>query len=281
LFEALGVGSAVLNKAPVIDLPIQGTKLAARSGERFWTVGEIDQNHQVLRNVERMEGVRFYQALDIGPGDAQVLARLSDGTPLIVEKRIGEGFVVAYAASLDDRQNDFSVKPIYVPFVQETIKYLGGGGVSQPVNLGVDSYVELRSGTQKGVSAEVLDPDGQRVLSLEEAASAPNFALSREGFFDVKNAAGRRMLVAAHADRRESDLTVMDKDTLDIWASTGTEMDAAAKGPVEGGLSSASTPWSLAPYILVLLLIVALAESVIANRYLRSSIAPEETMTKA
>ncbi|MEO5926480.1 MAG: BatA domain-containing protein [Bryobacteraceae bacterium] len=280
LFEALGVGSAVLNKAPVIDLPIQGTKLAASSGNRFWTVGDVDQNHAVLKNVERFEGVKFYQAVTLGAGEGQVLARLSDGTPLVVERRVGEGFVMAYAASLDDRQNDFSNKPIYVPFVQETVKYLGGGGVSQPVNLGVDSYVELRAGTQQqGVSAEVLDPDGQRVLSIEQAASAPNFVLSREGFFDVKNAAGRRTLVAAHADRRESDLTVMDKETQEIWAATGSEVEAA-QGPVESGLNAASTPWSLAPYILVLLLIVALAESVFANRYLRSSIRPEETMTK-
>ena len=267
----------MLNKAPVIDLPIQGTNLAARAGERFWTVGDIDQNHAVLRSLDRMEGVRFFQSVKLGAGEGQVLAKLSDGTPLIVERRMGEGFVIAYAASLDDRQNDFANKPIYVPFVQETVKYLGGGGVSQPVNLGVDSFVELRSGTQqKGVSAEVLNPDGQRVLSIEEAASAPNFAVSKEGFFDVKNAAGRRTLVAAHADRRESDLTVMEKETQDLWASTGTEPEVAT-GAVQSGLSSTSTPWSLAPYLLVLLLLVALAESVIANRYLRSSVRPEET----
>jgi hypothetical protein len=288
LFEALGIGSVILNKAPVSDVPIQGTKVAQRSGERFWTVGEIDQNHQVMRNLERMEGVRVYQAVTIGAGDGEVLARLSDGTPLIVERRVGEGFVVTYAASLDDRQNDFAVKPIFVPFVQETVKYLGGGGVSQPVNLGVDSYVELRTGTQqKGVSAEVLDPDGQRVLSIEEAASAANFALSKEGFFDVKNAAGRRTLVAAHADRRESDLTVMEQESLEIWANTGTETEvaAAANPAAPNSLSSTTTPWSLAPYLLVLLLLVALAESVIANRYLRSSVRPEESpverMTKA
>jgi hypothetical protein len=226
-----------------------------------------------------MEGVKFYQAVKIGAGEGQVLAKLSDGTPLVVERRIGEGFVLVYAASLDDRQNDFSNKPIFVPFVQEAVKYLGGGGVSQPVNLPVDSFVELRSGTQqKGVSAEVLDPDGQRVLSIEEAASAPNFAVSKEGFFDVKNAAGRRTLVATHADRRESDLTVMEKDTLDIWATTGSASEAAAaaaKGAAKGGLNSTSTPWSLAPYLLVLLLLVALAESVIANRYLRSSVRPD------
>jgi hypothetical protein len=281
LFEALGVDSVAMGKAPIIDETIQGTKLAAREGERFWSVGQMDQNHQVLKNMERLDGVKFYQALKLSANNSRVLARLSEGTPLLLERRVGEGIVLAYASSFDERQNDLPYKPIYVPFVQESVKYLGGGGVSQPVNLQVDSFVELRSSTQtQGPSAEVLDPDGQRVLSLEEAASAPNFGLSREGFFDVKNAAGRRMLIAAHADRRESDLTVMETDTQQLWSSTGGEAPQAAKSGAPNQLSATSTPWSLAPYLLVLLLIVTLAESVIADRYLRSSIAPEETMTK-
>jgi len=87
------------------------------------------------------------------------------------------------------------------------------------------------------------------------------------------------MLVAAHADRRESDLTVMDMETQQLWSSTGTDPDAT-KAAAKGNLADDSKPWSLAPYLLVLLLLVTLAESVIANRYLRSSVAPQETMTK-
>ncbi len=233
----------------------------------------------MTRSLDQLNGVKFYQSIRIGSGNSRVLAKLSDGSPLILERKIGEGFVLAYAASFDERQNDLPYKPIYVPFVQEAVKYLGGGGTSQPANLPVDSYVELRTSNQQGTSSEVLDPDNQRVLSLEEAAKAPSFTLSREGFWDVKNAAGRRMLVAAHADRRESDLTVMDPETQQLWSSTGSEPEPA-KTSGKGDLSAASTPWSLAPYLLVLLLVVTLAESVIANRYLRSSVAPEETMTK-
>jgi hypothetical protein len=280
LWISVGPDSVALNRVPVIDLPIQGTRLAARSGERFWSVGEINESHPVTRNLERMDGVKFYQSVQIGADNAQVLARLTDGSPLLVERRIGEGFVLTYAASFDERQNELPFKPVFVPFVQEGVKYLGGGGASQPVNLPVDSYVELRTASQTGVSAEVLDPDGRRVLSIEEAASAPNFRLSREGFFDVKNAAGRRFLVAAHPDRRESDLTVMEEETQQLWSSTGAAEQTAKSAP-QNQLSGAATQWSLAPYLLVLLLVVALAESVIANRYLRSSITPEETMTKA
>jgi hypothetical protein len=281
LFIAVGVDSVSMDRVPVIDEAIQGTKLAARSGERFWAVGDLDANHQVLRNLERMNGVRFYQSVTMGSEHSRVLAKLSDGSPLLMERRIGEGVVLAYAASFDDRQNDFPFKPIYVPFVQEAVKYLGGGGVGQPVNLPVDSYVELRaSGQTEGTKAEVLDPDGQRVLSLDEAANAPNFPVTREGFYDVKNAAGRRMLIAAHPDRRESDLAVMDMETQQLWANTGDPVPVTTKAKGGNELDSNANRWSLAPYLLVLLLVVTLAESVIANRYLRSSVAPQETMTK-
>ena len=109
-----------------------------------------------------------------------------------------------------------------MPFVAQTALYLGGGGAEQPVNVPVDSYVELRTGDGKGAAAEVLDPDGKRVLSLEEAVKARNFALDREGFFEIKTAAGRRSLVAAHADRRESDLAPIPPETLDLWKGTGS-----------------------------------------------------------
>ena len=278
LMVAVGVDSVALSKVPVMDVPIQGTKLATRSGERFWSIGDFDQNHQVLKNLDHMNGVKFYQSVTLGTDKANVLARLSDGSPLVLERRVGEGFVLAYAASFDERQNDLPYKPIYVPFVQDAVKYLGGGGVNQPVNVQVDSAVELRAGVQnQGVSAEVLDPDGNRVLSLEESASAPSAMLTKEGFYDVKTAAGRRLLVATHADRRESDLTVMEPETQELWSSTGGSVDTG-KNPAKAGVNADSTPWSLAPYILVLLLLVALAESVIANRYLRSSIHTEETI---
>lgn len=271
LFEALGAGSAQLRTAPVLDEPVEGTVYAGREGVRFYSVAEIDTGHPALASVERMEGVKFYQALRVGAAKSQVLARLSDGTPLVLQRRLGEGNVIVFTSSLDPTSNDFPYKPSYVPFVQQTIRYLGGGGAAQPVNLTVDSYVELRTGdSQKGVMAEVLDPRGRRALSLEEAANAPNFALREEGFYEVKNAAGRRMLVAAHADRRESDLTPMEQEVRDLWSATGDASQPGGGAGESESLSAATTPSSLAPYLLVLLLVVALAESVVANRYLRS-----------
>ncbi len=117
---------------------------------------------------------------------------------------------MVFTSTFDNVSNDLPVHGAYwVPFVLQTATYLGGGGAEQPVNVAVDSYVELRTGESKNAAAEVLDQDGKRALSLEEATTARTYQLAREGFFEVKTASGQQSLIAAHADRRESDLAVI------------------------------------------------------------------------
>ncbi len=268
LFVALGPSSAALPRVPVLDESIQASSYAGREGERFFTVSEIDTGHPVTRSVERFDGVKFYLAIKVTPAKSKVLARLNDGTPLVVERQVGEGKVLVFASTFDKLSNDLPLHAAWVPFVQQSANYLGGGGAEQPVNLPVDSYVELRSGNEKGAAAEVLGPDGKRLLSLEEAANAKNFALRSEGFFELKTASGRQSLVAAHADRRESDLSMIPKETLDLWKATGTG-DQTSGNASDSSDQSDRKPWGLWPILLLLLLVVALAESVVANGYLR------------
>ena len=49
--------------------------------------------------------------------------------------------------------------------------------------------------------------------------------MNREGFYEIHRANGRQELVAVHADRRESDLTPMPQETLDLWRNTGRGPD--------------------------------------------------------
>jgi len=87
----------------------------------------------------------------------------------------------------------------------------------------------------------------------------------------VRTASGRHTFFAAHADRRESDLAVMPKETLDLWKATGESDQTPAGGTTGEAGPGATRPWSLSPILLLLLLGVALAESVVADRYLRPS----------
>jgi hypothetical protein len=268
----LGPASVVAPRAPVLDEAIDAARYAGREAGLFLSVSDFDNGHPALRNLDRLDTVKFYQAVRIDPAKSRVLAHLNDGTPLLVERQIGEGKVMAFASTFANVENDMPLHSAsWVPFIQQTAGYLAGGGSDQPVNVPVDSYVELRTGgsaAKTGATAEVLDPDGRRVLSLDDAAKASNFALDREGFFEVRTAGGRHTLVAAHADRRESDLSVMPKDTLDLWKATGSP-DQPSGGDAGKSGEGTTRPWSLSPILLLLLLGVALAESVVADRYLR------------
>ena len=269
---ALGPAAAVLPRVPVLDEAIQASNYAGPEGERFLSVTDLDAGHPAMRSVDRFSGVKFYQTIHVTSAKSRVVARLNDQTPLVLERSIGEGKVLAFTSTFDNRLNDLPIHAAWVPFVAQTALYLGGGGAEQPVDLPVDSYVELRSvgntGENRGAAAEVLDPDGKRVLSLEEAVKANNFALNREGFFDIKTASGRHSVIAAHADRRESDLAPIPKETLDLWKGTGS-LDPAGGAAAAAGDAADPKPWGLWPYILLLLLGVALAESVVASGYLR------------
>ncbi len=174
--------------------------------------------------------------------------------------------MLAFASTFNNVDSDLPVHAAWVPFVQQTANYLGGGGAEVPVNLPVDSYVELRSGNNRS-AAEVL-ADGKPLLTLQEATTAKNFQLDHEGFFEIRTASGHRELVAAHADRRESDLGVIPQETLDLWKATGSG-DTSGAGASGQENQDDRRPWGLWPYVLLVLLGVAVVESVVADRYLR------------
>jgi Aerotolerance regulator N-terminal/von Willebrand factor type A domain len=280
---ALGPSAAVLPRVPVLDEAIQTSNYAGREGDRFLSVIDVDAGHPALRSVDRFTGVKFYQTIRVNPTKSKVLAKMNDQTPLVMERSIGEGKVIAFASTFDNVSNDLPIHASWVPFVTQTALYLGGGA-EQPVNLPVDSYVELRAAdaankNASGVAAEVLDTDGKRVLTLEESVKATNFQVDREGYFEIKTASGRRSLIAAHADRRESDLAQIPKETLDLWKGTGS-VDPQG-GPAGGAGDAANqTQVPLWPYILLLLLGIAVAESMVANRYLRPSVQDREPLKR-
>ena len=269
LLVALGPASAQLPRVPVLDEAIESTRYAGREAERFLAVSDVDAGHPVLKSVEKFDGVKFYQAVHVTATKSRVLARLGDQTPLVLERQIGEGKVFVFTSTFDNISNDLPLHASWVPFVQQTAAYLGGGGAEQPLNVTVGSYVELRTADSQSAAAEVIDPDGKRALTLDEATKARNFALDREGYYEIKTATGRQSLVAVHADRRESDLAPIPKETLYLWGATGGAQPSTGPNGQSTQSDDLRKPWSLAPYLLILLILVAMAESIVANRYLR------------
>jgi hypothetical protein len=264
LLVALGPSSAALQHVPVSNEAIQGTSYASRDGDRFQIVASADAEHPSLRRANKLDGVQFYQVIRVDPGQSRVIARLTNQVPLILEKQVGEGRVLVFTSTFDKISNDLPLHASFVPFVEETARYLGGQQ-DQSTNVAVDSYIELRSAKEHSASVEVVDPDGQHPLSLKEATTATSFQVSREGYYEIHRTNGRQEFVAVHADRRESDLTPVPQETLDLWRNTGRGTETSGPG---GTSENQARPWSLWRYALLLVLITAIIESVIASRYL-------------
>jgi hypothetical protein len=268
LWIALGPRAAALSRVPVSNDAIQGSSYASLGGSRFETVAAADAEHPSLRRANKLDGVKFYQVIRVDPGQSagqsHVIARLTNQTPLLLEKQVGEGRVFVFTSTFDNIGNDLPLHASFVPFIEETARYLGGQQ-DRSTNVAVGSYIELRSAKERGAAIDVTEPDGKHPLSLKEATTAQTFQVTREGFYEIHRANGRQEMVAVHADRRESELTPFPKETLDLWVNTGRGPDTPAG---DTAAENQARPWSLWRYALLLVLITAIIESVLASRYL-------------
>src|SRR6266566_146879 len=268
VFIAAGTSAARHPRIPIFGDTITDSRYYSREGARFLTVGEMDPSYPSVQKANRWTGVKFYFAVRVAGTDARVAARLTDQTPLLLEKKIGEGRALLFASGLDNFTNDFPLHPVFIPFVDQTARYLSGMETRAGSRI-VDSFLELRTAKEQSVGVEVIDPDGKRPLSLKEATAAQSFQLTRAGFYRLRLASGREDLVGVNADRRESDLDVIPKDVLALWMGTaGNAAQEASSGTVA---QDQKKPYSLWWYAVLLLLLAAIAESLLSSQYLTMS----------
>ncbi len=273
LLVAAGPNAAKQSKIPVLDLPVTEGQYYSRAGERFSVVGESDPTHPSLRRAAKWEGVKFFYAAGVDPQDSRVVARLSDRTPLLIERKIGEGRALLFTSTIDNVANDFPLHPSFVAFIDQSARYLSGMEERNAVT-SVGSHLELRSAKERAVSVEVIDPDGKRPLSLRESTQAQSFQVTRGGFFEVRRANGRNEMAAVNPDRRESDLGALPAETVQLWTGSGAgeagAVAAKAASDTPSGFQEepVKKPWSFWWYFLLAAALATVGESIFANQYL-------------
>jgi hypothetical protein len=226
-------------------------------------VGSSDSSYPSVAKAEGWSGVKFFYALNVDSDAARVIVRLGDQTPLLLEKRIGEGRVVLLTSGLDNLTNDFPLHPAFVPFIEQTARYLAGSERQGGARL-VDAYLELRNAKERAQGVEVTDPEGKRPLTLGEAASAQSFQLTEAGYYQLRLANGRQNEVGVNPDPKESNLDVIPDDVLALWQGKGGESSQVASATASPGKTRQSLWW----YVMLLVLAFGVAESVLASNYL-------------
>ncbi len=259
----LGRMAVARGKVPVTDAHVEASLYAAREGERFQAVSWLDASHPSILKDDRWEGVKFYQAIKVAPGNARVVARLGDQTPVLMDQQLGDGHILVFASTFDNIANDFPKHASFVPFIEQTARYLGRLD-SGPSSVLVGSFEELRDSKEVGAAIDVVDPKGERVFSLAEATKVPNIQFSEAGFYDIRRPNGRNELVAVNSDRHESDLTPASQESLALWQNTANGTSTEAGGTSAGEQKPLSLWW----YLMLVVLALAVAESLLGNQHL-------------
>ena len=148
--------------------------------------------------------------------------------PLLLEKKIGEGRVLLLASGLDNLTNDFPLHPVFVPFVEQTARYLSG--IGEPQRLARGRFVSRIAHRQGAGRQRRSHRSGRRgPLSLKEATTAQTYQLTSAGFYQLRLANGRQDLIGVNPDRRESDLDVIPDDVLALWRGNAHAQPAASR----------------------------------------------------
>jgi hypothetical protein len=253
-------------------------------------IGWVDFDHPVFQVFKGprsgdFTGTRFFRYRTLTLQDsADVLARFDDGSPALVERRIGEGRVLLWASTLDSFWNDLSVQPIFLPFVHQLVRYTSGRGetlpwftagqvldVSDARAMATAGLLEVTE-QARGLEGErvVTDPSGTPVR-LPGGVGPHYLNLKDAGFYtmrSLKDEAARPLAVAVNVDPAESDPATMDPEEMGAALAATVAEGAAGEG---GGaiklqrvdLERRQSLWQL---LLVAVLALMAAESMMANR---------------
>ena len=263
---ATGTSAAHHARIPIFGGTTSDAHSYSRDGSAL--IGQTDLTHPVMNDAAGWTDLKIYYVAGVDANGARVIVRLTDQTPLLMEKQIGEGHVLLLASGFDNLTNDLPVRPAFVAFVDRTARYLAGSDSISGSRL-VDSYVPLRTGAARAgdpsLGVEIIGPDGRRALSLAEAASAQSFQLAHAGFYQIRFANGHTALIGVNPDARESDLQPIANDLLQMW---GKGSATPAPSTTAGYVQEKYTPHSVWWYVMLLVLVAAVAESIVASRYL-------------
>ncbi|HXJ41750.1 MAG TPA: BatA and WFA domain-containing protein [Bryobacteraceae bacterium] len=271
---ALGRYATPGRNIPVAGFPVTQIHTITGDSEPVQTVAQIDSSYPsfsvgAARATGTWDGVQIFQYVKLQTPpespETRVAARLANGLPLFVDRKIGEGHALVFASAFDNLANNLPLQPVWLSFLEQTTHEMGGVGSGRGAYR-VGSFVELRSVKEKNIPVEIIGPDGKRLLTLSESAKASTFQFPSEGFFEIRRANGRQELAAVNPDRRESDFSVVPPETVELWKNTGIASRTTAA--TAAGLNTRDVNSELWWWVLALLAMLAVAESILGNRHL-------------
>lgn len=216
-----------------------------------------------------------YRSLTGGAG-AQVIARLDDGAPLLVERAAGAGRILVWALSLDVNWTDLPFHPLWVPLLHQLARRSVAGN---EVRSWFTAPHVLDLGNER--DAVVESPSGER-MRVPADEQRPTVELRERGFYEVRGSAtaiGAGRPVAVNVDLAESDLSHFDPAELvaAVTSRGDRSTTAGARAPFAGTAEELERRQAIWWYLLLAALLLLAAETLLSNRLSRRSLEQHAT----
>ena len=164
-------------------------------------------------------------------------------------------------ANLDNQWNNLPVRPVFVSFIIEAGRYLSGiNEIARTYTAGAVLPLTLTGAS----SGQVVDPDGETVLSLADTTREQQIRLNKTGIYEVYTPQGETM-VAANIDPLESDLRKLSQEVLDRWQESTGGQALTGEFSLDSNETETLELWK---WVLLILLVVVIAESFLGNLHL-------------
>jgi hypothetical protein len=236
-------------------------------------VGLVDEAHPLSLGDIDWYGTRFFDVAPMELDDTdRVLLQTTERQPVLVERQTARGRLLLLNDRLDGMGSNLPLQPAFVSLMQSVLRYFDAS-TALPDQVTVGNRLNLPANVQ------VLDPDGEPMLTLDASGRAGSIELNEPGLYKVLAARGEHPLRVV-IDAREADITRMPAAARDAWQSRygsgdGTGPESADNAPrlpsidpvllAQGADAARQSLWII---VLPLLVIALLLESWFANRRL-------------
>ena len=282
LLAAPGSGGGQLSGLEAI-LPGEVRSVSgARRGDKPRRLGAVNRVHPIFAAFAEgptgLEETRVFSHVLVEPDpalDRSVIAELSGGAPLLLERRSGHGTTLLLTTTLDRDWTDLPIRPGYLPLVQRSMRYLAnrlGERTARPTLVGRGVDLEVSGGMRRLL---VVDPGGEETtFSAGDLADRPSVRFdgtdapgSYRVFAEIPEQGGLAELPAlafsVETDPAESDLS---------HKVTAERVDSTAAGTTAGGAAVAvEGRFPIWPYLLVAAAVLLILETLLAGLGLRRS----------
>jgi len=286
------VSAETYNRLLIDGTPREGGLLPARLGDRVGdavlrtTVEKVTQVQagspylaDLVHSADIYQDVLVYEYFQAsGAPSEAVLARLSGGDPLLLEKPFGRGHVLLFTTAATTDWTTLPVRNLFLPLLMRIVQ-LARGSKDEQHNIlaGRPFQVNLYPAVKASAVVEVtgpLGPQGETASEQHQTEADPARGLNRLTFaktwnlgyytYRVATGEGPEAIFATNPDPQESDLAeVADEALRSGLRARECHVAASLQDLITRFQTSARR--ELWQYFLILCLVLAVAEPLIAN----------------